>query len=530
MANEDLKSSNMAIIQVLAGLIQNPLLFADNKYRFDIKDFPEQFHQIVFGAIEHLAKSPNGLKKMDIIDIDQFLKGYPIQYKIFTKNNGIEYLTKAMKVYNDKKFDYYYSLLRKFSLLRELDSMGISTSEFYKTDLTKPEEIEKMQEDFDRLSVNDILSSVELKFLLARESFGSTSDLVENHIGDGAKDLKEQLKVTPVMGVPLESPKMTTLYRGQRLGAVYMESSPSGAGKTRRAIGEACHVAIPEYWDDDQKKWVETGACEKALIIETELELDEIQTMTWAYVAGVPESHIIDGRYTAGEEERVDRAIELIKKAKLYFVSITNYNGDDIINVIKKYHQKYGVEYVYYDYLSENPKILAEGTAKTHISGLRTDQVLLQLITALKDCAKQLGIFIWTATQLSGGYKEAKELDASFLRSAKALADKIDIGSIMLPVRELDEPIINEYLAHKGFQLRPNFVISVYKIRRGQYQNIKIYIYYDRGTCRVYDTFVTDAKGVMLPIASTNVEIILNKTAEANLENSVYTSQFGFDY
>ena len=76
MTNSEITSpsNKLAIINVLAALIKNPLLFADNDYRFSINDFPERFHKIVYGAIEHLAL--NGMQKIDYIDIDQFLKQY----------------------------------------------------------------------------------------------------------------------------------------------------------------------------------------------------------------------------------------------------------------------------------------------------------------------------------------------------------------------------------------------------------------------------------------------------------------------
>ena len=531
MSTTDLKpkSSPMAIIQVLAGLIKNPLLFANNQYRFEVSDFPEQFHQIVFGAIEHLAKKGDGLLKIDVIDIDQFLKQYPIQYKVFNANKGVEYITRALEQYNEKKFDFYYETLKKFSLINTLTSKGIDITEFYDDSLTKPEDIEKMQRHFDDLTVNDILLAVETKLLLVKEEFGSSSDMVKSKAGDGAMALKENLKKTPVMGLPMTSHKLTTLYRGQRLGCLYLESAPQGTGKSRRAAGEACNLAIPEYFDTEKGKWVKTKLHESVLLISTELELDEIQTMLIAYVSGVEESNILDGRYYGDEEKRVNKAINLIEKSNLYVVSITNYDSEDVINLIKEYKQRDGVNYVFFDYLSENLKILAEGTRKTRVSGLRTDQILLQLSTALKDCAKQLGIYIWTASQLSGSYKEAKELDASFLRSAKSLADKVDIGSIMLPVREMDESIIDTYCA-KGFELRPNFVISIYKIRRGKFQNIKVYVYFDRSTCRIHDCFVTNAKGELIPVADTNVDFILEDTAEENLEDSAYGSQFGFEF
>ena len=146
-----------------------------------------------------------------------------------------------------------------------------------------------------------------------------------------------------------------------------------------------------------------------------------------------------------------EQAIELINKSKLYFVSITNYDVDDIVNLIKKYKQLYNVNYVFFDYLSETLKITSSATKKTRVQGLRTDQILLQFSSSLKDVAKQLNIYIWTSSQLSGDYKNAKELDASYLRSAKSLSDKIDAGSIMMPTRECDQEVIDSYCA-KGFE------------------------------------------------------------------------------
>lgn len=533
MENKEYAQNKLAIIQVLAALIQDPLLFADNNYKFTIEDFPEQFHQIVFGAIEHLAL--NGMQKIDYIDIDQFLRQYPIQYKVFVENNGVAYIQNCLKLFDKKKFDYYYSTLKKYSLINSLQRQGIDTSDIYDPTIIEPKEVIRMQEKFDALSVNDIIAKEEVKLLNVKEVFGSNSDRVENNLGDGIDDLIAQLKETPIMGLPLMSPKMTTIYRGIRKGCVYMMSSGTGFGKTRMMLGEACHLAVPEYYDTIKKQWVNTGLCEKVLFIETELELSEVQTLALAYISGVPEPHILDGRYIDDESDRVDKAAQLLKNSDFKLVAISNYNVEDLISVIKKYHQLYQTDYVFYDYLSENVKILAETSSKTK-TALRTDQILLLMITALKDCAKLLDIFIMTATQVSGDVKNAKELDSSFLRSAKSLADKADCASILMPVREIDEESIRSYCS-KGFEKTPNFIISVYKLRRGSYQNIKIFIYFDRSICRVYDSFVVDSKGVLLPIADTNIEIILDNTTEdkfnkafsaANSQEN--TDDFDFDF
>ena len=498
--------NKIAVMQVLAGLIKDPLLFANNKYRFDINDFQEQFHRIVYGAVDYLAHS--GMEKIDYIDIDKFLQPYESQYKVFCDNRGIEYIQKILEMYDPKKFDYYYNTLKKYSLLVLLNNQGIDTSDLYDSSVVNPDEQQKMQERFDKMSANDIITSEEVKVAEAKKLFGSSSDLVEGSAGDSLRELKEELKKAPIMGMPLMSPILTTLYRGQRFGCLNMTSAPSGVGKTRIAVGEACHLAIPEYYDCDKKQWISTGLEENVLIIETELELQEVQTMMMAHVSGIPESRILDGNYSKEEERRLDKAIELIEtsKSRFFFVSITNFDSDDIINTIKSYYMTRHVNYVFFDYLSESIKMLAEGTRKTKVQGLRTDQILLQMSTALKDCAKQLNIYIWTATQLSGDYKNVKEADSTSLRGAKSLADKTDCAAILLPVRDMDSPIIETYCA-KGFEIKPNFVLHVYKIRRGTYQNIRVYTYFDRGTCRMHDCFVTDSDGVMLPVEPTYVKV-----------------------
>lgn len=509
-------SNKLAVIHVLAALIQDPLLFSDNNYSFSINDFPEQFHKILFGAIEHLAK--NGMEKIGYLDIDQFLKQYPIQYKVFSTNRGIEYIQNALTLYDPKKFDYYYQTLKKYSLINSLSANGIDTRDIYDPNIVDPVASAKMYERFDSLTVNDILAAEEVKIILAKETYGNSSDRVENRMGDDILELVEELQETPEMGLPLCTPKLTTLFRGQRKGCVYMMSAPTSTGKTRVAVGEACHLSVPEYYDTVKKKWVSTNLKEKVLIIETELELREVQTMALAYVSGVPETHILDGRFFGDEKERVLKAGELLKKAELFMVAITNYDTEDLISTIKKYYQIHGVQYVFYDYLSENMKIMAEGTRKTKVANLRTDQILLSMITALKDCAKQLGLYIWTATQISGNVQGTNELDYTFLRSAKSLGDKVDVGCILTAVREADRPAVESYCA-KGFELEPNFVLSVYKIRRGSYQNIKVFLYFDRGTCRMTDTFVTDSKGQLIPVEDTNIELLLDKTSEEKIED-----------
>lgn len=505
-------SDKMSVLQVLGSLINNPLLFVNRNYSLKPSDFPERFHQILFGAIEYLAKQ--GLSIISPIDIDQFLSKYEQQYKVFIANNGPAYVKKCIEVADDTKFNYYYTVLKKYSLLTRFYEQGFDISDIIDPSLTDPIKIAAKQAAFDRMSVEDILSFFESKLINISQDFGSDSDVVQCLAGDGLKSLKEDLKRTPDVGLPCGTPKFTTICRGRRLKKFYMGSSYQGGGKSRECAGYACQMAVPQFFDTKTEKWIDTGLHESVLYISIELEPDEIQTLFLAYVSGVPEDHILDGRYLPGEEERVDKAVGYIEAANLRIVRISNFNVEDIENVIKLHKHKYNVRYVFYDYIGTSLKIMAEASNKTNVKGLREDQILLMMATRIKELCNKLNIHVHAMTQVNGEWKNAKDADQNLLRGAKSLSDKVDIGYILLPIRESDNEVIEAYL-RKGFTQAPNVVKHIYKVRRGKIHGVKLYQYFDYGTCRLEDCFVTNKEGEILNVEDTDIEVVLEKAEES---------------
>lgn len=505
MSNITILSDKMAVLQVLGCLAKNPSLFENKDYKFHVDDFSEQFHRIVFGAIEHLAA--NGAEKIAAIDIDQYLAPYSVQYKVFSDNKGIEYVMQAMAMVEEENLRYYYQILKKFSLLNQMQQLGLDITPIYDTTLTDPKKITKMQDRFNEMGLDEILGYYDSVILNLKQKFGKAEGIEEAEGGDGLLDLIDSLEQVPEMGLPLISPKMTTMFRGRRLKKFYMESGAQGTGKSRRAAGEACNIAVPYFYNTKRKEWIFTGLQEPTLLITTELEIEEVQTLFLAYVSGVPEEHILNGSYGPGEKMRVVQAARYIKDSSLYVVQITNFDMDDIENIIRKYHNLHQVGYVFYDYLSTSMKVLSEGASKTRISNLREDQILLMFSDRLKCLCNSLNIHIQTATQLSGNWKEAKDVDQSLLRGAKSLSDKTDVSLILLPIRESDKPIIEAY-ASKGFELMPNLCMHIFKLRRGKYKDTRVYVYFDYSTCRMEDCFVTDKEGNMIKIEDTEIEIL----------------------
>jgi hypothetical protein len=76
------------------------------------------------------------------------------------------------------------------------------------------------------------------------------------------------------------------------------------------------------------------------------------------------------------------------------------------------------------------------------------------------------------------------------LRGAKAIADKIDYGSILLGVKDEDIQALDSILSLNTFD-KPNIKMSIYKNRRGRYKGIILWCKADLGCCRVQPMFAT---------------------------------------
>ena len=145
--------------------------------------------------------------------------------------------------------------------------------------------------------------------------------------------------------------------------------------------------------------------------------------MMLAFLSNVNEEHILNGEYLEGEEKRIDEAIKILEEAPLYVEELPDFSLQDVENVIKKNIRDHDVKYVFHDYIHTSMKILEEITKRSGGVKLREDNVLFMLSTRLKDLCNKYGIFIMSATQLNGDWKDAKIPDQNLLRGAKAIAD-----------------------------------------------------------------------------------------------------------
>ena len=124
-------------------------------------------------------------------------------------------------------------------------------------------------------------------------------------------------------------------------------------------------------------------------------------------------------------------------------------------------------------------------------NNLREDVQLFLLSTALKDLATELHIFMSSSTQLSGDFKNGRGVrDQTFIRSSKAVADKADVGCIIVRISDEEKATISPLIEALGLPM-PTHVIDVYKNRRSRYNQVKIWSVIDLGTCRENDILIT---------------------------------------
>lgn len=478
-----------AVIQVIGNVFNNPsLLEASDKYVITDEDFSNDFHKVVFGSLFKLYEL--GVKEYTLESINDFLSTRPKYEAIYKNNKGDEWLLRASESAVSTAFDYYYQRLKKFSLLRAYDNYGIDVSDIYDVDNILDTKKKQLQEDLlDNSSLEQIANQVDLKIESIKAQYVDNDYGEAQQAGEGILELIERFKQYPEAGVAMYGPLINTVTRGARLRKFYLRSAPTGVGKTRSMIADACYIACEKIFDE-QFGWIRSGPPQPVLYITTEQDLEEIQTMMLAFISNVNEDHIIYNEYVEGEEERVQMAAQMISAAPLYVEVLPDFSLQDVENTIKKNIREHEIKYVIHDYIHTSMKILEEITRKSGGVRLREDNVLFMLSTRLKDLCNKYGIFILSATQLSGDYVDAKTPDQNLLRGAKAIADKIDYGSIILPVKDEDLVKLEPILAANVFD-KPNLKISVYKNRRGRYKGIFLWCKANLGTCRIRPMFAT---------------------------------------
>lgn len=503
--------------QVLGVLMLDPQKVKSRDYQLTQRDFSvDVLHNIIFTCIYNLAYQ--GAKEIGLSEIEGYLSiASPADHtKVFDKLDGAEWITKVLETANSANFDYHYGRVKKLSLLRSYLEQGIDITYILDKDEVDPNIIKLQEEKLESMSLEDIIREIDLKHLNAKRDFVIRDESDRRKAGDGAEELRESMKKSPVFGLGLESEYLNTVIRGALGSKFVLETRDTGNGKTRLAMKRLLGFTAPYLWDYKKQDFVPNpnGQGKSALYIGTEMDLYlEMEPMMWAIVSGVEEDKIKNDELTSEEEARVDRAIKILKDTDLFLENEPNFDNYYLWQTIEEYKVKHDICAVVLDYIEMQSGLINE--YKNLVGGgmmVREDQVLLNLSNNLKNIANEYDIWVNSFTQTTEEARRDGRRDQGAVKGARSLPNKADAGIVVFEPnrKELEkvEPIIRKL---KGLNEMPNVYYSFYKNRGEKYKEIKIWGYQNLGNGYFQDLFCTNKYYEPINIKKTKIKVVDDK-------------------
>lgn len=476
------------IQQILGSLMKQPQLLGEvDKYSLTIEDFSTRFEKYIFTAIRGLWQ--NGAPKISAFDIENYMEANDAAKKTFEMQNGLEFLQDIEEFSSVENFPYYYNKLKKINLLRDLKKQGFDVSEFYMEDLTSPVALQ-INQRFEELSLADIVTGIKKKLLVLESNYSGTEEVQEWDIGSDIDDLVDSFGEDGSVGLPIQGAIYNKVIDGAQRTCLTIRSGGSGTGKTRNAVADACLLAFPMRYNSSTCMWEQIGNNQKVLFIITEQTDKQIKKMILAYLSDINESKFKHGRFTPDERKVINQAKQIIKEYSSNFilVRIPNPTIELLKSKVREKVLLHDAGYVFYDYIFIGPALLNEFRG----FGVRNDEVLLMMATALKDLAVELDVCVFTSTQVNANADNNTNIrNEASLAGGRATINKADNGAIMArPTKEeleILEPITSSY----G---RPNLVTDIFKVRSGEWTQVRIWSVVDLGRMRREDLFITDSR------------------------------------
>ena len=470
---------------------QRPNLVLSNKYKIGDLDFKakgvddSEFHHILYRTIYNLVAS--GAGEIDEVLVDTFLRNYPKQYELCKQYDFMAFIPEIKRLASGENIDYHYTTVRKFAMLRQYKLAGFNITELY--DESKEETSQRNK--LDAMTLRDIDEYFEHKRLAIKRDFISTENIEHYKAGDDFEYTKETFKETPRLGLSFQSPYLNDVYRG--IMGLTLRSGGSGSGKTTLSIGDACMSGVKYYYDLEQKKYVTNHSyIGNVLFINTEMDLrEELDIMFIAWISGVNRQHIMDGVYHGDEEERVDKAYQILSESGIYVVDDPEFTAKNLEEIIEDYIVDKGVKLIVFDYVQNQGYVANELVEESGIP-MREDMVLLTLTDRLKQLSRKYNVPILTGTQLNGQEFNMPYPTEACLAGGKSQVRKADCSMIIMPLSQKNMEEIEPYLNVLGDKPKPNLVVHSIKGRASRFPKyIKIYQHVDLGTGRSMDLFAT---------------------------------------
>lgn len=479
---------NSTVQQVLGCLCSKPQLLSQvDRYNLSLTDFSTRFFRYLYSAIYGLYAQ--GATKIEPIDIANYLESDNNAKISFEQNHGVEYIQDAKEFSDIQNFDYYYNRLKKINLLRDLKKQGFDISDYYCDDLANPRATE-INQRFEGLSTKDICDGVKKKLLHLEADYAKSEEVQVESAFEGMEDLINDMAENVSIGLPLQGHIYSRVVNGAEPGALYIRSSASGTGKTRSAVADACYLAYPVRFDGRAQQWAQVGSNEKVLFIITEQSYSQIRKMILAYLTDINESRFKFSDFGEKERQLISQALKVMEKYRENFIIIKMPNPtiELLKMMIRENCMIHNISAVFFDYIFINPALLNEFGGVN----MRHDEILALVSAALKDLAVELNVPVFTSTQVNASADDNRNIrNEASLAGGRATINKADNGAIMARPTKEELEALSKITSTYGI---PNIVTDIFKVRSGEWSQVRIWSRFNLGTLKKQDLFITDAR------------------------------------
>ena len=385
-------------------------------------DFFDEKNSAVFGILKELYA--NGIP-FDFITVTNAVKEKGLEGKI--SHDYILGLTEYLPAPANTK--YYADIIRKKAILRRLISMS---TEIATVCYEEPEDIEEVLNIAEK-RLFDIVSSKSLRYR-------STEELSED-IMVYLESLKN--RKTIITGVPSGFKDLDGMTNGFQEGDLIVIAGRPGMGKTSLAVNIALNASL------DYEK--------KVGIFTLEVSARQLVLKMIASLSNVDMRKLRTGFFERDDWDRVVKAIDKLKNAKIYVDETSLLTSIDIRTKARKLKMEKDIDILIIDYLQ-----LIEGKSA---SANRTQQIS-EISRSLKILAKELNIPVLALSQLNRAVesREDKRPTPADLRESGSIEQDADI--IMLLYRD---EVYNKNTTEKGVA-----EVNIAKQRNGPQGVIKL--------------------------------------------------------
>ena len=136
----------------------------------------------------------------------------------------------SKKQYNE--YVSYYNRLKKMSLLRAYDDVGVDVSDIYDPDNILDSAKKQAQDEYlDGTTLEQLADDVEGKFYFIRDLYVDNNDNDSVAIGDNVQKIVDELAQHPARGWAMYDMYEDAIAMGARPGRFYLRSAATGVGR-----------------------------------------------------------------------------------------------------------------------------------------------------------------------------------------------------------------------------------------------------------------------------------------------------------